>query len=493
MAYDPDTGQLVLFGGGDGIGGTANDTWTWNGTTWTRQLQSSPSPSGRDSASMAYDTNTGQLVLFGGFGSSFGVYPDDTWNWNGTEWTQLNPATSPPGRGSAAMAYDPDTAQLVLFSGYSEPNVLNDTWDWNGSTWAQATPPTSPSIRTGASLAYDTGTAQLVLFGGSSNSSTEHNDTWVYQPPPANTDTVAFNSDGGAAVASLSGPDGSSITLPSDSYAGYTFNGWYTAASGGTKVGGAGASYTVPVGGITLFAQWTANTDTVAFNSDGGAAVASLSGPDGSSITLPSDSYAGYTFNGWYTAASGGTKVGGAGSSYTVPVGGITLYAQWTANTDTVAFNSDGGAAVASLSGPDGSSITLPSDSYAGYTFNGWYTAASGGTKVGGAGSSYTVPVGGITLYAQWTANTPAPTPPPTHGYWLVGPTGASSPSAGPSSTAPRATCTCSARSWASRPRRIEPATGWWHRTAVCSPSGTPAFTDRFPDWVSPRPVRRAV
>ena len=240
-------------------------------------------------------------------------------------------------------------------------------------------------------------------------------------------DTVAFNSDAGAAVSSMSGPDGSSITLPSGTYPGYTFDGWFTASSGGTKVGAAGSSYTVPVGGITLHAQWTQNTvDTVAFNSEGGAAVASLSGPDGSSITLPSDTNPGHTFDGWFTASSGGTKVGAAGSSYTVPVGGITLHAQWTQNTvDTVAFNSEGGAAVASLSGPDGSSISLPSDTNPGYTFDGWFTASSGGTKVGAAGSSYTVPVGGITLYAQWTQNTPPPPPPPppspSHGYWLVG------------------------------------------------------------------------
>jgi uncharacterized repeat protein (TIGR02543 family) len=86
-------------------------------------------------------------------------------------------------------------------------------------------------------------------------------------------------------------------------------------------------------------------------------------------------------------------------------VGNCTIGAVEVAeNTvDTVAFASDGGAAVSSLSGPDGSSITLPSDTYPGYTFDGWFTQASGGTKVGGAGSSYTIPSGGITLYAHWT------------------------------------------------------------------------------------------
>ena len=238
---------------------------------------------------------------------------------------------------------------------------------------------------------------------------------WSYTVPAGGTilyahwsenpiDTVAFNSDGGAAVSSQSGPDGSSITLPSDTYPGYYFHGWFTAASGGSEVGGAGSSYTVPAGGATLYAQWSENWfDTVSFNSDGGATVSSLSGPDGSSITLPSDTYPGYSFDGWFTQATGGTLVGGAGSSYTVPEGGTTLYAQWSENPiDTVAFNSDGGASVSSLSGPDGGSVALPSDTYPGYSFDGWFTEASGGTLVGDAGSSYTVPAGGTILYAQW-------------------------------------------------------------------------------------------
>jgi uncharacterized repeat protein (TIGR02543 family) len=221
-------------------------------------------------------------------------------------------------------------------------------------------------------------------------------------------DTVAFNSDGGAAVSSLSGPDGSSITLPSDTYPGFSFEGWFTAASGGNKVGAPGWSFTVPAGGATLYAQWIENEiDTVYFISEGGAAVHPMAGPDGSSITLPTDTYPGYSFDGWFTAATGGNKVGGFGSSFTIPEPGVELYAQWSENPiDTVAFNADGGAAVSSISGPDGGSIILPSDTYPGYSFDGWFTQAAGGTLVGGAGSSYTVPSGGIALYAQWISIT---------------------------------------------------------------------------------------
>ena len=215
---------------------------------------------------------------------------------------------------------------------------------------------------------------------------------------PYATDTITFNSEGGSAVSSISGPNGSAITLPAaPTYAGYTFDGWFLAASGGTALT---SPYTL-TGSLTLYAQWTANaTDTITFNSEGGSAVSSISGPNGSAITLPAaPTYAGYTFDGWFLAASGGTALT---SPYTL-TGSLTLYAQWTANaTDTVTFNSEGGSAVSSISGPNGSAITLPAaPTYAGYTFDGWFLAASGGTALT---SPYTL-TGSLTLYAQWTAN----------------------------------------------------------------------------------------
>ena len=219
--------------------------------------------------------------------------------------------------------------------------------------------------------------------------------------------TVRFNSEGGAGLSVLNGPPGSAITLPPDTYTGHRFDGWFTAGSGGTLVGRAGWAYTIPSGGITLYAHWTANNAvTVAFNSEGGAGVSVLSGPPGSAITLPSDTRPGYTLRGWYTTAFNGTLAGRAGWPYTVPSGGITLYAYWTANNAvTVRFNSEGGAGLSVLNGPPGSAITLPSDTRPGYTLRGWYTTAFNGTLAGRAGWPYTVPSGGITLYAYWTAN----------------------------------------------------------------------------------------
>ncbi len=182
MAYDAGTGQLVLFGGYTNSG-FSNDTWTWDGTTWT-QLSPATSPPVRAYGSMAYDAGTGQLVLFGGI-HAFINYLSDTWTWDGTTWTQLFPATSPPARNAASMAYDASTGELVLFGGYYETDggesYLGDTWSWNGSNWMQPSPVTSPSGRDGASMAFDPGTGQMVLVDGGSKNAVL-GDTWTYIP-----------------------------------------------------------------------------------------------------------------------------------------------------------------------------------------------------------------------------------------------------------------------------------------------------------------------
>ena len=193
-------------------------------------------------------------------------------------------------------------------------------------------------------------------------------------------DTVAFTADGGGAVASITGLDGSSITLPSDTYPGYSFTGWFTAASGGTEVGGAGASYAISLGGITLYAQWSANaTDDYSFDAAGGAPTPTAgSGLDGTTITLPgAPTRAAYTFAGW----NDGTTTYGASSPYTLSSGGgaIVFTAQWSAAMDNYSFNTAGGSPTPTAgSGSNGTTITLPAaPTQAGYTFAGWSVATT--------------------------------------------------------------------------------------------------------------------
>ena len=218
------------------------------------------------------------------------------------------------------------------------------------------------------------------------------------------TDDYSFNTVGGSPTPSSgSGLDGTTITLPgAPTRAGYSFNGW----SDGTLSYPAGATYTLSSDGaaIVLTAQWNANaTDDYSFNTVGGSPTPSSgSGLDGTTITLPgAPTRAGYSFNGW----NDGTLSYPAGATYTLSSDGaaIVLTAQWNANaTITITFNSEGGSVVSAVTGLEGTTITLPAaPTYTGYTFNGWFTAPSGGTALT---SPYTL-TASTTLYAQWNAN----------------------------------------------------------------------------------------
>jgi len=218
--------------------------------------------------------------------------------------------------------------------------------------------------------------------------------------------TVSFDVQGGTSADVIMALQGAVITLPFTTKTGYTFNGWYSSISGGTRIGGTGDNYVVN-GSITLYAQWMKIFYKVSFDAQGGTSVNSINNVStGSIITLPSTSRNNYTFNGWYSSSSYGTRVGGAGDNYVMDVvyKDVTFYAQWTNTLYNVLFDVQGGTSVNPMTVQPGAAITLPSTSRNGYTFNGWYLSSSGGTLVGRAGNSYVVN-GNVTLYALWTQN----------------------------------------------------------------------------------------
>ena len=115
---------------------------------------------------------------------------------------------------------------------------------------------------------------------------------------------------------------------------------------------------------------------------------------------LPTPQKAGYTFDGWYTAASGGTEV----TTLTVFSNDDTIYAHWIENI-TINFSANGGDTVEYNSktltetGPIG---TLPTASKANKEFLGWFTSASGGERLLTT-TEITASDNGKTYYAHYT------------------------------------------------------------------------------------------
>ncbi len=175
LAYDAARGKVVLFGGKRSGGSLFADTWEWDGTEWSEWGGiNTTTPPARSYHALAYDAARGKVVLFGGRGNS---YFGDTWEWDGSEWVQVS-VSGPSVRRDHAMAYDAARGKVVLFGGYSDSNV-GDTWEWDGSEWVQVSV-SGPSARAEHALAYDAARGKVVLFGGLGN--IYFGDTWVYGP-----------------------------------------------------------------------------------------------------------------------------------------------------------------------------------------------------------------------------------------------------------------------------------------------------------------------
>ena len=119
---------------------------------------------------------------------------------------------------------------------------------------------------------------------------------------------------------------------------------------------------------------------------------------------LPTPTRTGYTFGGWYTAATGGSKV--TATTTVTETTAHTLHAHWTANTYTVTYNKNSGTITNEskyTSYTYGTGLTLPTPTRTGYTFGGWYTS-SGLTGTAATSISSTT-TGDKKYWAKWTDN----------------------------------------------------------------------------------------
>lgn len=169
VTYDSTRHQLVVFGGSTWPS-FVDDTWEWNGASWSQRVPSN-SPASRSDATIAYDSTRRRTVLFGGH-TSLSELARDTWEWDGTSWLlRADLLVSPPASEGASMAYDLARQRLVLFG--------DGTWEFDGSRWQRREPAVSPSKRWSSSLAYDSSRGRVVMVGGS-DGATNFTDTWEW-------------------------------------------------------------------------------------------------------------------------------------------------------------------------------------------------------------------------------------------------------------------------------------------------------------------------
>ena len=145
----------------------------------------------------------------------------------------------------------------------------------------------------------------------------------------------------------------------------------------------------------------------IMYNANGGSGAPStqmkLHGKD-ITLSFTKPTRPGYTFVGWATSSKATSAEYSAGSAYTQNAG-LKLYAVWKVNSYTVSFNANGGSCGTSSKSVTYNSTygTLPTPTRSGYTFGGWYTSQTGGTRITSS-TKYTT-AGNTTLYARWAKN----------------------------------------------------------------------------------------
>jgi len=192
LAYDPVDQHLVLYGG-LGCWARCNDTWTWANDTWTNiSATAGPAPTARYDPSMAWDSEDGYILLFGG-SPGVNIGAQDTYSFLHGQWKALHPTTAPASRYEAALADDPAAGTMILFGGSygGAGTYYNDTWSYLAGNWTQLSPNGTPAPpRRGMAYDYDAADRAIILFGGTgpnfigeSDTYAFANDTWTLLTP----------------------------------------------------------------------------------------------------------------------------------------------------------------------------------------------------------------------------------------------------------------------------------------------------------------------
>lgn len=137
LAYYSKRHVVAMFGGASNAG-LATSLWTWDGTEW--RCLADAGPPGRLDAELVYDAKRDRLVLFGGRVRSGREQRllNDTWEWDGHTWSEVaktGPAPAP--RVHMGVAFDPSTNATIVHSGTAANEEFADTWSWNGDRWTR--------------------------------------------------------------------------------------------------------------------------------------------------------------------------------------------------------------------------------------------------------------------------------------------------------------------------------------------------------------------
>lgn len=173
LAYDPVNKKIFLFGGYDYYNDIEyNDLWLYDVEThsWKQVFPDTlPPPSWAYRATTDFSRNV--VVLHS---------PQGTWEWDGNNFRLTS--TSQPKYYYGNLTYDFNLKKVVYFGGYDyyRNTCSNDTYLYDGQNWTKLNTSIRPSKRCDVLLIFNPNINKTLLFGGSDEYYNLFNDVWVF-------------------------------------------------------------------------------------------------------------------------------------------------------------------------------------------------------------------------------------------------------------------------------------------------------------------------
>jgi N-acetylneuraminic acid mutarotase len=193
IVYDPENGVVILHDGYCRDDSHPGDVWVYDFSVgnW-RQMDPDEGPLPQYGHHMVYDSLNGRVVMYGGHwsipDSSRHGYSDGVWvyDYPTDSWTKIDEATTPPSRYWHSLAYDVDSGRLVVFGGSVAGDVWgDDTWLFDASTtsWESIETGEAPPGRVNSAMAYHQAEGKIIMFGGLEEwGEPPLNDLWILDP-----------------------------------------------------------------------------------------------------------------------------------------------------------------------------------------------------------------------------------------------------------------------------------------------------------------------
>lgn len=317
------TGQYTITLYSRAVNGSGASLITTESNSGTSQIKSIVALNPPTPVVATFSNGTFYISFSGGSGPYYQVWYNTSTTPGTNNPTALGVTTYDFNGSSSPIAWTPSAVGYGSTYNFwiRSSNSLTTTTPGDYSSWSsayvQSTP--SPWAPTATSVSGSAGNHNVYFSGGSG----PYYQTYWYPGDRSDIQSVTTYDASGLSspinVTNLSGPTG-----------GTTYYFWVRSVASQTAIGNSSSSSTISPWSNSV--TWTAPIVqyTVTWNANGGSVSPSSStGNSGSTVTAPTPTRSGYSFNGWYNASSGGSFIVGGGSSYTFS-SNITLYAQWT-------------------------------------------------------------------------------------------------------------------------------------------------------------------